>query len=96
MRRLLFAAPGCLALAALRLLAPFLGDDALTREELAGLRQELLLARAPPLGRERVADWLLAHGGTLGRRYVSDRRRHFGAGATEPIRSPAGDAAPGA
>lgn len=84
-RRLLIGAPAGLALAAIRLVERFLHDIVLTREELAGLRQELLLSRSPARGTESVANWLSANGGALGRRYVNDLDRHFGEGAGEPI-----------
>ncbi|MBI5486653.1 MAG: NAD(P)H-binding protein [Deltaproteobacteria bacterium] len=84
----IIGAPGRLALAGIRLVELFLGDTVLAREELAGLEQELLVSRAPPLGTERVDAWLLAHGAALGRSYVNDRRRHFGDLASQPIASP--------
>jgi NADH dehydrogenase len=87
-RRWVVGAPGALALAALRVVEPILRDTILTREELLGLRQERLVSHAPPLGRSSVEAWLLAHGATLGRRYVNDRRRHFGDGRTAPILAP--------
>lgn len=87
-RRLLFGAPGWLALAGLRLVEPLLGDVVLTREELLGLSQELLLSHEPPRGREPVGRWLAAHGDGLGRHYVNDVRRHFGEGAADPVLDP--------
>jgi NADH dehydrogenase len=87
-RRLIVGAPEWLALASLRLLGPLLRDVVLTREELLGLAQQRLVSHRPPLGAESVTAWLLAHGRDLGRRYVNDVRRHFGAGATEPIHTP--------
>ncbi len=87
-KRAIVGAPAGLALAALRAVGPFVRDVVLTREELAGLEQELLVSHAPPLGRESVEAWCLAHGPSLGRRYANDMRRHFGAGRTEPIASP--------
>jgi NADH dehydrogenase len=87
-RRPLIPAPGGVALAALRAVGPLLGDEVLVREELEALEQELLVSRAPPLGRESVEAWLLANGAALGLRYVNDRRRHFGAGRTTPVLTP--------
>jgi NADH dehydrogenase len=84
-RRLLPAVPGWLALAGLAALSPFLRDTVLSREELAGLEQELLVSRTPPRGAESVLAWLAANGDRLGRVYVNDRRRHFGAGARTPL-----------
>jgi NADH dehydrogenase len=81
----LLSAPNGVALAALRLLGPLLRDVVLTREELLGLEQELLVSHAPPVGRSSVSEWLLAHGRDLGRRYANDLHRHFGAGRGEPL-----------
>jgi len=87
-RRLIVGAPAWLALLALRLLAPLLHDIVLTREEIEGLAQEKLVSHRPPRGNESVTDWLLAHGPGLGRRYVNDLERHFGAGARDPVLVP--------
>jgi uncharacterized protein YbjT (DUF2867 family) len=88
LRRFIFPAPGWLALIGLRLLEPFLGDVVLTREELLGLEQELLLSHETPRGRQSVGEWLRGHGAELGQRYVNDRHRHFGAGKSEPVLDP--------
>ena len=87
--------PNWLALGALRLLQPVLRDIVLTREELAGLQNELLLSRSPGLGRSSVTDWLMANGAAPGHRYVNDLRRHFGADRTRPVSGEARDAAGG-
>jgi NADH dehydrogenase len=87
-RRWIVGAPAGLALAALRLLQPFLRDVVLTREELEGLAQEKLVSRQPPRGSESVSQWLLANGASLGRRYVNDLDRHFRDGARAPILAP--------
>jgi len=88
-RRRIVSSPGWLALACLRVAGWFLADVVLAAEELRCLQEELILSRAPPLGRDSVAAWLRAHGEDLGRRYVNDRRRHFGGGRTEPVLDPA-------
>lgn len=85
LRRVPIGAADSTALAVLRLAGVFLRDTVLTREELAGLKEERLLSHAPPTGRESVREWLLAHGRGLGRSYVNDLRRHFGAGRADPV-----------
>ncbi|MCP3914327.1 MAG: NAD(P)H-binding protein [bacterium] len=87
-RRLVFGAPDWLALASLRLVELFLRDVVLTREELLGLKQELLLSHSSPLGSESVERWLLDNGQGLGRTYINDIDRHFGSGAAAPIGRP--------
>jgi hypothetical protein len=88
-RRLIVGLPAPLVLAALRLLELWLDDVVLTREELLGLRQELLISRKPALGREPDGAWLLENGSSLGRVYVNDVQRHFAAGAIDPVLNPA-------
>ncbi|MAF66088.1 MAG: epimerase [Planctomycetes bacterium] len=93
-RRLIFGAPAWLALAGIRLVELFVRDVILTEEELLGLQQDLLLTHKPPTGTESVETWLMDNAGLLGRSYVNDIHRHFGAGATTPIRSPTAHTTP--
>lgn len=72
--------PASMMLGALGVAGVLLRDTILTREELEGLRQELLVSVDPPTCQSSVIDWLLAHGDEhLGRRYVNDTRTRFGA-----------------
>ncbi len=87
-RRAIVNAPSWLALAGIRLVEPLLGDIVLTREELTGLEQELLLSRAPATAGESVRAWLMRNGRHLGRAYTNDLDRHFGAGASAPVLRP--------
>ena len=84
-RRWIAGTPVWMALAALRLAGFVLRDIVLTKEELQGLQQELLVSQEPPLGQESVREFLQVHGGQLGRRYINDLHRHFGAGTTESV-----------
>jgi NADH dehydrogenase len=52
-------------------------DVVLTREEVEGLMDELLVSNEPPRGTRRFDDWLLANAGTVGLRYASELSRHF-------------------
>ncbi len=92
-RRWIVGTPAWLCLAALRVVGAVLGDVVLTREELLGLEQELLVSHAPPLGSESVEELLMTLGPGLGRHYVNDLRRHFGEGANRPLPLPS--SAPG-
>lgn len=60
-----------------RLLGIALRDVVLTRDELAGLTAGLMASGEPPLGTTRFTDWLRESAPWLGRRYVSELRRHF-------------------
>ena len=76
--RLMLRAPEEIILGSLKVMQSMLNDIVLTREELLGLKQELLVSHKPPLGRESVSGWLQSHGAQLGRQYVNDIHRHFG------------------
>ena len=52
-------------------------DVLLTRQELDGLMQELLVSHEPPRGTLRVDDWLMGSAGSLGKKYASELNRHF-------------------
>lgn len=55
----------------------FVRDVVLTRQELEGLMDELLVSNEPPRGKLRVDDWLLGSAESLGRHYASELDRHF-------------------
>jgi hypothetical protein len=52
-------------------------DVMLTRQELEGLMDELLVSKEAPRGRRHVDDWLLMSAESLGKRYASELDRHF-------------------
>jgi uncharacterized protein YbjT (DUF2867 family) len=74
--RRLYLPPG-LTIAAGTLVGLFVRDVVLTREEVQGLMDELLVSHEPPKGRRRIDDWLLRRSETLGRNYASELTRHF-------------------
>lgn len=69
--------PTALVLALIRLIGRLMGDVILTREEIAGLADEMLVSSAPPLGTTPFRHWLADHGTVLGTAYRSEWRRHF-------------------
>ena len=69
--------PPALTLLAGDLVGRYVRDIILTRQELAGLMDELLVSREPPRGRERIDGWLLRNADKLGRDYASELDRHF-------------------
>jgi uncharacterized protein YbjT (DUF2867 family) len=77
-RALVVTVPPWLLLLASRLLRPVVGDVALTRDEVDGLRANLLVSRAPPTGSTRFTEWLRAHAPELGGTWASELGRHFG------------------
>lgn len=74
--RLLHVPPG-LALALTRAAGWWVGDVVLTREEIAGLMQGLLVSRAAPTGATRLSAWLAENRRSVGVRYASEVARHF-------------------
>ena len=69
--------PSGLTLAAGDVVGLFMRDVLLTRQELEGLMQELLVSAEQPRGTHRVDDWLLRSADVLGRSYASELSRHF-------------------
>jgi hypothetical protein len=52
-------------------------DVMLTKEELQGLMEELLISQEKPRGTRRMDNWLLTNAETLGRTYASELDRHW-------------------
>jgi uncharacterized protein YbjT (DUF2867 family) len=69
--------PPALTLLAGDLVGLFVRDVMLTRQELEGLMDELLVSHEEPRGTQRVDDWLLKSAGSLGKHYASELNRHF-------------------
>jgi len=74
--RVVYVSPA-LALRATRWIGWVVRDVLLTRDELAGLMENLLVSDGPPTGSTRLADWLGANAPHIGRRYASELKRHF-------------------
>jgi nucleoside-diphosphate-sugar epimerase len=54
-----------------------LRDVMLTKEELQGLMEDLLVSHEKPRGARRMDNWLLSNADTLGRSYASELDRHW-------------------
>lgn len=76
-RARVFSVPPWFLLLASRLLRSVVGDVALTADEIAGLRANLLVSRAPPTGSTRFTEWLGEHARELGLTWASELGRHF-------------------
>jgi len=68
--------PEDLSLALLGTVGQALGEVILSREELAGLRSEMLVSNETPRGTQSVGGWLQENGSTLGVNYASEIKRH--------------------
>jgi uncharacterized protein YbjT (DUF2867 family) len=64
-------------LALTRLAGLFLRDIVLTRDELLGMMDSLLVTDGAPTGAARFGDWLEQNGDELGRSYVSELARNW-------------------
>ena len=78
-RCLVLPAPKPVAYLAGRALGMFLRDVIITREEIQGLTEGLLVSKsgvAPP-AKTKLSEWLDRNGAELGRRYASEVQRHY-------------------
>jgi NADH dehydrogenase len=73
---LLHASPGLLLFLS-RLLGVLVGDVVLSREEIAGLMDNLLVSSDSPTGKTSLKDWFQKHHTELGRAYFSEVARHY-------------------
>ncbi len=69
--------PALLTLQAARLISLFIGDVLLTKEEVQGLMDGLLISPDPPLGWTSLSGWLEANRETVGKKYASEIARHY-------------------
>jgi NADH dehydrogenase len=69
--------PPSLALIVTGLLGKLMGDVILTREEIVGLMDNLLVSHNPPTGRTMLSNWLRENAGEIGREYQSEVKRHY-------------------
>jgi len=65
------------ALWMLRLIDPIVGDVILTREEIEGLTENLLVSEQSPSGKTRFSEWLAHNASLLGTTYASELLRHY-------------------
>lgn len=69
--------PPRLALLAGDVVAAYVRDVMLNRQELQGLMEELLVSQEKPRGTRRFDNWLLRDAESLGRTYASELDRHW-------------------
>jgi NADH dehydrogenase len=68
--------PG-LALLFSRLAGYLVRDVVLTRDEIDGLMEELLVTQGPATGQTRLSEWLVHDSSALGAGYASELSRHY-------------------
>ena len=74
--RVLHLNPG-LALLLSQLTGYLVRDVVLTRDEIEGLMEELLVTQGPATGKTRLSEWLVHNAGSLGAAYSSELSRHY-------------------
>ena len=74
-KRAIFSVPDRFGLAIGKVIGFFTGDVVITKEEIDGLKSNLLYVDAPPAGVTRLTDWLREHRETVGMRYASELSR---------------------
>ena len=78
--------PPALGYASGWLIGKFTGDIVITREEIEGLMQNLLVTGSPPAGNTKLTDWAREHAAGLGSKYASElARRRDRTGAYEQL-----------
>jgi NADH dehydrogenase len=60
-----------------RLIGRFVGDVVLTREEISGLMDGLLVTESPPAGETKLSEWVEKNEETLGKQYANEIERHY-------------------
>ena len=76
-RALIVHVPEVIGLWLGRVLGLFVRDVLVTRDELRGLRRNLLVSREEPRGRIRLGDWLERNREAVGVRYLSELGLHY-------------------
>jgi NADH dehydrogenase len=77
-RRPIISIPPWMGYWAGRIIGALVGDVMITREEIAGLMQDLLYVQSPPAGQTKLTEWARQNADSLGRHYASElaRRRN--------------------
>lgn len=76
-RARIFHVPSTVALGLSRVLGFWLKDVVLTRDEVEGLRANLLVSEKEPTGVTHLADWLAENADWVGKQYASEIARHY-------------------
>jgi NADH dehydrogenase len=74
-KRTILSVPDWFGLAVGKIIGLLTGDVVITKEEIEGLKSNLLYVDAPPAGTTRFTDWLHEHRETIGTCYASELSR---------------------
>ncbi len=76
-RRMVISIPPGLGYGLGWMIGRLMGDVFITRDEITGLMQNLLVTSSPPAGKTRLTDWARQHASTLGFHYASELKRRL-------------------
>lgn len=76
-RTLIFRLPPSAAMLPVRVLGILLRDVVLTQNEMKGLMRGLLASDGEPTGKTRLSEWMVENRNWLGRKYMSELRKHY-------------------
>ncbi|MEE8402440.1 MAG: NmrA family NAD(P)-binding protein [Candidatus Hydrothermarchaeaceae archaeon] len=74
-QRPIISIPDSIGYIAGQVIGKIVGDITITREEIDGLKADLLYTPSPPAGETRLTEWLRENASTLGKRYASELAR---------------------
>jgi NADH dehydrogenase len=69
--------PYWLSLAFAKLIGMFVGDVMITKDEVRGLRSNLLYSKEQPRGKTKLSSWLEKNSRSVGIKYSSELKRHY-------------------
>ncbi len=75
--RKVFSMPDELGYWVSKLVGWFMGDHLVTREEIKGLKANLLCTDSPPAGTKKLTDWVYEHKDTIGKKYANELKRRL-------------------
>ncbi|MDR2040508.1 MAG: NAD(P)H-binding protein [Bacteroidales bacterium] len=80
--RPVFSMPDSMGYLVSRLVGWLMGDQLVTKEEIKGLKANLLYTHSSPLGTKKLTEWITEHRDIVGKRYASELKRRLDRTAT--------------
>lgn len=75
--RKVFAMPDELGYWVSKIVGTIKSDKLVTREEIKGLKADLLYTKSPPAGKTKLTDWLIQNKNTVGMEYANELKRRL-------------------
>ena len=74
-KRMIFSMPDEIGYWMSKIVGDIKGDVLVTREEIKGLKGDLLYTTSPAAGKTKLTDWLIANKDTVGKEYANEIKR---------------------